>query len=63
MGWYSALIRILRIMTTYIDPYMTVTMPVTEMYAPMMVIHHSHQNIMMMLMAGVIKKNIAVIMI
>ena len=63
MGWYSALISILRIMMTYIDPYMMVTMTVTEMYASMTVVHHSHQNMMMTLMAGVIKKNIAVITI
>ena len=43
-------------MTTYMDLYLTVTMTVTEMYASMTVVPHSHQNMMMMLTASVIKK-------
>ena len=45
-----------RIMTTYIDPNMTVMMTVTEMYASVMVVHQSLQNMMMTMTVCVIKK-------
>ena len=47
---------LLDIMTTYIDPYMTVMMTVREMYVSVMVVHHSLQNMTMMMTVGIIKK-------
>ena len=48
-------------MTTYNNPHMTVTMTVTEMYVLVTLVHHSIQN--MKMMVGIIKKNVAVITI
>ena len=63
LKWKYGIIVQLGIMTTYIDPYMTVMMMVTEMYVSVTVVHHSLQNMMMMMTVGVIKKNVAVTMI
>ena len=40
---------------TYIDPYMTMVMTVTEMYAAMTVVCHYHQYMTITLTASVIK--------
>ena len=65
MGWYSVLIGILSIITTYNDHHMTVTMMVTKIKTSVTLVHHYTQNMMMTMMmtVGIIKKNVAIITI
>ena len=58
MGWYSAQNGILRIMTTYNDPLMKVTMTVMEMLASVTVVCHLNLNLTMMMTIGIIEKKL-----
>ena len=56
MGWYSTQNGILKIMMTYNDPLMKMTMTAIEMKASVTLVRHSIRDLTMTMMVGIIEK-------